>query len=101
MNFTKRKLLEMSLCLLFTFGLYAIYWIYSTKEELNEQGAQIPTFFFFFIPFVNFYFLYKFAEAFCDEVLKDTSQTIAYFLLTVFLSPIAQLIMQHQINEKA
>ena len=27
-----------------TFGLYILYWLYETKKELEELGADIPSF---------------------------------------------------------
>lgn len=99
-KFTRRSIGQMILLMLVTFGIYMIYWLYTTKEELNKSSAQIPTFFFFFIPFANLYFLYKFAEAFCAIVLKDKTQAIAYFVLLVCLFPVAELILQSQMNKR-
>jgi hypothetical protein len=36
-----------------TFGIYSIYWEVVTKNELNAQGAQIPTAWLLIVPFVN------------------------------------------------
>ena len=38
-----------------TFGIYAIYWIVSTKNEMNKLGAKIPTALLLFVPIVNIY----------------------------------------------
>ena len=99
-NFTRRTVTEMIVLMVITLGIYTLYWLYITKEELNNNRAHVPTFLFFFIPLVNFYFLYKFAEAFCAIVLKDKSQSVAYFLLILFLFPVGELIMQSQINRR-
>ncbi len=99
MELTKRDIVGMVILLLITFGIYLIYWTVVTKNELNKLGAQIPTAWLFIIPFANFYFLYKFAQGFTTIVFKDDSQTIAYFLLFIFLMPIAPIFYQIQMNK--
>lgn len=99
-KFTQRSIVQMIVLMLITFGIYTIYWLYVTKEELNKNRAEIPTFFFFFIPLINFYFLYKFAEVFCTIVLKNKSQAVAYFLLLTLLFPVGELIFQSQMNRR-
>jgi hypothetical protein len=99
-QFTRRTVTEMIVLMVITLGIYALYWLYVTKEELNSNRAQLPTFFLFFIPLANFYFMYKFAEAFCAIVLRNKSQSVAYFLLLVFLLPVGELILQSQINRR-
>jgi hypothetical protein len=99
MPFTKRDIGIMILLLIVTFGFYLIYWLAVTKDELNRQGAHIPTTWLFIIPFANLYFFYKFSEGFARYVIRDDSQTLIYFLLLVFLPPVAQLICQAKMNE--
>ncbi|MEX0940218.1 MAG: DUF4234 domain-containing protein [Candidatus Babeliales bacterium] len=98
---TSRNLWQMIILILITLGIYPIYWLVATKIELNKLGAQIPTAWLLIIPFVNLYFLYKFAEAFAIYVLKDKTQIAAYFLLITLLWPIGEIIYQDQINKKA
>lgn len=97
---TRRSIGQMILLMVVTLGIYTIYWLCVTKQELNKNRARIPTFFLFFIPLANVYFLYKFAEAFCAIVLKDKAQTIACFVLLVCLFPVAELILQSQMNRR-
>lgn len=97
---TRRSIGQMILLMVVTLGIYTIYWLCVTKQELNKNRAQIPTFFLFFIPFANVYFLYKFAEAFCAIVLKDKAQVVALFVLLVCLFPVAELILQSQMNRR-
>lgn len=89
----------MGTLILITFGMYTIYWLVVTKLELNKAGAQIPSAWLFIIPFVNIYFLYKFAEGFCQIVLKNKEYAISYFILILLTYPIAELIYQNKINE--
>ena len=99
MNVTKRNLWHMAFFMLITLGIYSIYWLVSTKLELNRLGAKIPTAWLIIIPFANIYFFYKFAEGFCTVILNNKSQTVAYFLLLLLTFPIGEFIFQHQMNE--
>ncbi len=99
MNITKRDITKMILLLIVTLGLYLIYWAFVTTKELNQLGARIPTALLFIIPFANFYFMYKFAAAFAQIVVKDEKQTVAYFLLLALLMPIGAVIYQVQMNK--
>lgn len=99
MHLTKRDMVTMIILMLITCGLYLIYWTVVTKNELNRMGAQIPSAWLFIIPFANFYFIYKFAEAFAAIVLEDENQTVAYFLLLALLMPIGAIIYQVQMNK--
>ena len=101
MNVTRRSLVEMSIFTVITFTIYNVYWIVKTKQEINSMGGHIPSAWLFFIPFVNFYFLYRFAEAFSIYVLKNKSQAVAYFLLLTLLWPIGTLVCQYNMNEAA
>jgi len=39
----KRSLIKIYLLGIITLGIYFIYWLVKTKNELNELGAKIPT----------------------------------------------------------
>ena len=56
----KRSVALVLILSIVTFGIYAIYWLYATKEEMNDLGAEIPTFILAFIPILNFYFTWKY-----------------------------------------
>ncbi|MFC1860030.1 DUF4234 domain-containing protein [Chloroflexota bacterium] len=36
-----------------TFGLYSLFWLVATKDQMNAKGAQIPTAWLIIIPLVN------------------------------------------------
>lgn len=42
--FTHREIWKMIGLTIITFGIYVIYWIIKTKNELNKNGADIPHF---------------------------------------------------------
>lgn len=100
MNLITRNLIVMGLLLVCTLGIYELYWIVKTKLELNKAGAHIPTAWLIIIPLINIYFLYKFAEGFCQVVLHDKTRTVTYFILIFLLPFIGALIYQSDINTK-
>lgn len=83
-----------------TLGIYAIYWSVKTKNEIKSLGADIPTAFLIVIPLANLYFWYKYADGFANYVKKD-DKTILYFLLGLFLPPIAAIVYQAELNKLA
>ena len=83
-----------------TFGLYPVYWAFQTKEEINSLGASIPTAWLLAVPIANFYFLYRYSEGFSVYVKKDNS-TILWFLLYVFVYPVAMVLFQIELNRYA
>lgn len=101
MIMTKRDIVTMVILSLITFGLYLLYWTVVTKNELNRAGGNVPTAWLFIVPFANFYFIYKFCQAFATIVLHDENQTVPYFLLFCLLMPIAAIIFQLQMNKAA
>ena len=81
-----------------TFGIYAIYWVVKTKEEINSLGAKIPTAWLMIIPIVNIYFFYRYAEGFSIFVKKDNSP-ILWFLLYLVIAPVAMILIQIELNK--
>ena len=52
----KRNPVLVVILILITVGLYGIYWIVKTKEEINSVGGEIPTAWLLIFPFANLYF---------------------------------------------
>lgn len=100
MNFQKRELVPVVLLAILTFGIYLFYWIYKTRQELNCAGADVPHPILILIPFVNFYFWYKYAQAYCSVVKHSTKDTdvILYFLIGALLPVIAVIVFQDGYN---
>jgi len=48
-----RNILLVYLFSIITFGIYAIYWLVSTKNDINSLGAKIPTAWLIIIPIAN------------------------------------------------
>ncbi|MFH1240165.1 MAG: carboxypeptidase regulatory-like domain-containing protein [Candidatus Diapherotrites archaeon] len=80
-----------------TLGIYGIYWMYKTKKEINSLGAKIPNIILLFIPLIQLFFIYKYADGYAKFVKKD-NKTIIWLLLFIFLSPIAVFLFQSELN---
>lgn len=82
---------------LITFGIYTVFWLYFTKEEMNAQGARIPTFVLAFIPIANIYWLWKYSEG-VGEVTGDKLSGPVAFLLLFLVGIIGVAIIQSSLN---
>lgn len=83
-----------------TFGIYALYWTVSTKNEMNRLGASIPTAWLIIVPIANIYWTYKYCEGFSVNVKKDNN-TILWFVLYLFVGIIMPAIIQSELNKLA
>lgn len=83
-----------------TLGIYYLYWIISTKDEINSMGASIPTGWMMIIPIANIYFIYKYCEAFCAK-FKTGNDTVVWFLLMWLISPIGAYLTQKELDRYA
>ncbi len=84
-----------------TIGIYGIYWLYSTKKEMVELGASIPTFWLIIIPIVNIYWLYKYSVGTAHVAKKESSMGLIYFLLWLVFAPAAMILTQIELNKLA
>lgn len=68
-----------------TLGIYAIYWLVSTKGELNKIGAQIPTAWLLIIPLVNIWWMWKYFEG-AETVTNSKVSGVLMFVLDLFIT---------------
>ena len=73
-----------------TFGIYSLYWHVSTKGELNEKSASIPTAWLLIIPIVGIWWLYKYYEAVEDATAGKTSKVLL-IVLALFVTPLVSM----------
>ena len=86
---------------LITLGIYSIYWWVSTKREFNNEfGAQVPTAWLIIVPIANIYWLFKYAEAFANNVKKDNNVTL-WAILFILVGIITPGMVQSELNSKA
>lgn len=83
-----------------TLGIYGLIWLVKTKDEMNSQGAEIPTAWLLIIPIAQLWWIWKFAEG-VDKVTRgDTSGGLAFVLL-LFLGNIGMAVVQASLNKRA
>jgi uncharacterized phage infection (PIP) family protein YhgE len=100
MEIKERNIVAIYLLSIVTLGIYAIYWIVQTKEEMNGLGGEIPTSWLLIVPIAHYYYLYKYCEAFSERVKKDNN-AVLWFLLSVFVGIIMPAIVQSELNKIA
>ena len=99
-NVKHRSLVFVFVMTIITCGIYALYWFYKTKEEINSLGASIPTYWLIIIPIANLYWVYKYCEGFSDYAAKDDNKVL-WFLLYILISIVPMLIFQSELNKLA
>jgi len=97
---TNRNPLLVILFSIITLGIYGLVWYVWTKNEMNAEGATIPTAWLIIIPFVNYYWLWKFSEG-VELVTKKSMTAAIAFLLMFFLGVIGMAIIQSELNKVA
>ncbi|MFP3316948.1 MAG: DUF4234 domain-containing protein [Candidatus Nanopusillus sp.] len=95
----ERNILLVYILGVITLGVYIIYWLYETKKELNELGANIPSFILYFIPIVNIYWLYRYTKGWTKVTKKNDA--ILYFIVFYFLGIVMPYLVQKSLNEIA
>lgn len=81
-----------------TCGIYHLYWLVSTKSELNARGANIPTAWLLIIPFVNIYWLWCWSQG-VEKVTGNSLGAVPAFLLAMLLGNIGGGITQSYFNK--
>ncbi len=95
-----RNIVMVYLLSMITFGIYGIYWTVATKNEINGQGAEIPTAWLIIIPIANIYWMYKYCEGFSEKIKKDNN-TLLWFVLYILVGIIMPAIVQSELNKLA
>jgi hypothetical protein len=95
-----RSIPMMILLTIVTLGLYFIYWFYTTTVELRQKGATVPFFLWFFIPFVNIWWTWKYSEA-VESVTSNKLSGVLAFILLFIGGFIGIYIVQHFFNQIA
>ena len=87
-----------------TLGIYTIYWLVSTTNELRRITSSAPNpwfLFLFLLPIVNIivalWYYWKYSKA-----IKEISDfdNVLLFILWIIISPVAMVIAQIQLNKK-
>jgi len=96
----KRNLAAVYILGIITFGIYFLYWLISTKNDINSLGGKVPTGWLLIIPIANIYWVYKYCEGFAENVKKD-GNTLLWFIVYVLIGIIMPAIVQSELNKIA
>ena len=88
----KRSIPAMIVLTIITFGIYHIYWMVATKEDMLREGADIPTAWLIIIPLANLYWMWKWGEGVELGTRGQMSAPVAFILLWLPWSVIGLLI---------
>jgi len=83
-----------------TFGIYGLVWLIKSKEEMNGQGAEIPTGWLLIVPIANLWWIWKFSEGVGKVTRGDTGGGLALVLL-LLLGNIGMAVIQSSLNKRA
>jgi hypothetical protein len=83
-----------------TFGIYALVWMVKTKNEMNTQGANIPTAWLLIVPIVSIWWMWKYAGG-VEHVTRGKFSQVISFILLWLLSLIGMAIIQDAFNKSA
>jgi len=100
MPISRRSLIKVYVFGIITLGIYFIYWLVKTKNEMNSLGAEIPTVWLLIIPIANIYWLYRYAEGF-SKVIKKDNNPVLWFILFWLVPIIIPAIVQSEFNKIA
>jgi len=80
-----------------TLGIYGVYWIVSTKNEMVAMGADIPTAWLLIIPIANIYFIWKYAQV-VEFISEGAIYGVLQFVLWLVFFPAAVYMAQTELN---
>ena len=93
-----RSPLAVVLLTIVTFGIYGIYWEVSTKVEMVEKGADIPTAWLIIIPIANLYWAYKYCMG-VEKVSNGKMSGVMALVLMLVLGVVGMAIIQDTFNK--
>ena len=81
-----------------TFGFYGIYWEVSTKQEMVNKGADIPTAWLLIVPIANLWWAYKYCLG-VEKVTQQKMSAVMALVLMLVLGVIGMAIIQDTFNK--
>ncbi|MFW6013689.1 MAG: DUF4234 domain-containing protein [Nanoarchaeota archaeon] len=104
-NIKRRNSVVVLILFLLTVGLYGLYWLISTTNELGRNTNSAPNpklLWLFLIPLVNFIIFFVYFWKYCKAINELTGFSAwGLFVLWIFLGPVAIIVSQIQLNSKA
>ena len=101
----RRNMLVQVFLFIITFGIYGLYWFYSTSVEMRELANDPdanPALWtvLLILPPLAFYSHYKYAELF-EDVADDGMSRWILFILWIVFCPAVWFIVQTELNRQA
>ncbi len=88
-----------------TLGIYGIYWIVSTTNELRSMTKSAPNpwkLLWLLVPVVNIFVYVWYYWRYCEAIGEISDfDNVLLFIIWLFISPVAVVIAQIQLNKKA
>ena len=94
----KRSVAAVIILTIITLGIYGIVWFVKTKNEMNQNGADIPTAWLLIVPIASIYWMWKWAGGVEHVTRGKFSQAIG-FILVFLLGLIGMAIVQDALNK--
>ena len=102
--FKRRNMLFQFVMYFLTFGLYSLYWYYSTLDEMTKlKGKRVEALLWtilMIIPIANFFAMWKHSAA-ADQAFDRTYPAILLWVLWIFVSPVVWILLQIELNRVA
>ena len=95
-----RNPIVVALLTFITCGLYFIYWLVATKQEMTKLGASIPTAWLILVPFVNLWWLWRWSKG-VEFVTKGQWGAAPAFLLCWLIAIVGAPLTQSYFNKIA
>ena len=87
-----------------TLFIYAVYWFYQTRQELNDLNAEtmspVLALIGLFVFPVNLYVIWKYVKA-VETVSNKAQSAVVLLILWIVFLPAAQYLTQVELNKKA
>jgi hypothetical protein len=83
-----------------TFGIYPLIWMVSTKDEMVQQGAEIPTAWLLLVPIISLIWTWKWCQG-VEHVTRGETSAVVALLMMAFLGPIGMFVIQGAFNKRA
>ncbi len=97
-TFKKRNIFLIYLLSILTLGIYYVYWIVSTRDEMGSQGIKIPTGWMIFIPIANIIWLYLYIKGF-TKIKQSQNTTLLFILIFLTGTILTPIIVQSTLNK--
>ena len=96
----KRSIAAVILLTTFTFGIYGLVWLVKTKNEMNKLGQNLPTAWWWLIPFGMIWWQWKWAGGVEHVTRGKQSQGVAFIVVLLLSSfGIGLAIVQSSFNK--